>query len=66
MGEKVDCRDSVNKWLEATIVDKREGSDGTEVKVSFTNYSSKYDEWIGTRSGRILKRFKPGQSWNEL
>jgi len=50
INEHVDCRDSVNKWLNAEII--------AEIRVHYTGWSNKYDEWIEKDSERILKQCK--------
>jgi len=37
-----------------------------EIKVTYTNFESKYDEWIPAHSDRLLKQFTPDLSFNEL
>lgn len=56
IGEHIDCLDSVNKWCNAEIVAKR----GPMLKVHFTGWSYKYDEWISEDSERVLKQWRRG------
>ena len=58
----VDCKDPENKWLPAKILDiKVNPSDHkrTKVKVTYTDFSAKYDEWIDSDSDRLLPSFAP-------
>lgn len=48
VGSKVDARDQAGKWLHATVVERASG----RVKVHFTGYADKWDEWIEAPSDR--------------
>eukprot|EP01083_Nonionella_stella_P067606 178932_1 len=52
--DRVDCLDRVNKWYTATAVAEREGA---RLLIRFDGWSSKFDEWIETKteSHRISK-----------
>ena len=41
--EHVDALDSVNKWLDAIVIDKRPNGD---IQLTYPDFSRKYDEWI--------------------
>jgi len=56
VGDHVDCLDSVSKWCNAEIVAKK----GGRLKVHFTGWSFKYDEWLPEDSHRLLKQWKRG------
>lgn len=53
IGENIDCQDTVKKWLNAEIVSVRHNPH--EIRVHFSGWSQKYDEWISIDSNRILK-----------
>lgn len=67
--EHVDCKDPCDKWLDAVILDlKYHDSDANgepansplvDIKVSYTGFSQKYDEWIAAAeiSSRVLKQW---------
>ncbi|KRX01602.1 Chromo domain protein [Pseudocohnilembus persalinus] len=57
IGEQIDCKDTVDKWLNAEIISKR----ATECRVHYTQWSTKYDEWISIYSDRMLKQWRKGQ-----
>lgn len=40
----IDCLDSVGKWCNGEIIDKKPSM----IKVHFTGWSTHYDEWIDT------------------
>jgi hypothetical protein len=46
IGDKIDCLDTVNKWLDASIKDIRFLNNTLEVLVTYTGFSTKFDEWI--------------------
>jgi len=56
IGEHIDCKDTVNKWLNAEVIAAR----NEDIKVHYSGWSAKYDEWINVRSDRLLKQWKPG------
>ena len=51
-GQWVDVKDTVNKWLEAQIIEVSE--DKKKVKIHYNNWGDKWDEWINTNSPRIM------------
>lgn len=51
MGQWVDVKDTVNQWLEATILDINE-PDG-QVYVHYNGWPSRWDEWISVDSARL-------------
>lgn len=55
IGEQVDCQDEVNAWLNAEIIATKDD----KVKVHFTGWHQKYDEWIDQTSSRIQPQWKP-------
>lgn len=63
--EHVDCKDPCDKWLDAVILDlKHHESDNggmglVDIKVSYTGFSQKYDEWIVAAEipSRVLKQW---------
>jgi hypothetical protein len=65
MYDKIDCMDIKNKWLDGRIIDikrsKEQSSniEAVDIKVSFTGYSEKFDEWIpwSQINSRVLKQF---------
>ena len=79
MYDKIDCMDIQNKWLDGRIIDikrsKEQSSniEAVDIKVSFTGYSEKFDEWIpwSQINQRVLKQFSgsiqiPPQSYESL
>eukprot|EP00825_Cyclidium_porcatum_P015769 TRINITY_DN1903_c0_g1_i2.p1 TRINITY_DN1903_c0_g1~~TRINITY_DN1903_c0_g1_i2.p1 ORF type:complete len:668 (+),score=151.99 TRINITY_DN1903_c0_g1_i2:92-2095(+) len=49
-------KDTVNKWLNAEIISQISDM----IKVHYTGWSNKYDEWIKLPSDRVLKQWKKG------
>ena len=45
--------DTCNKWLQATVIDKKLIGNNAHFKVSYVDFSNKYDEWIERGSNRI-------------
>jgi hypothetical protein len=62
----VDCKDPAGKWLNAKVIDLKETEHGTAIKVTYTDFSSKYDEWIDFDSPRILAQWEPGASVDQI
>lgn len=60
LNEHIDCRDSVNKWLDAEVIGLR----NNEIRVHFTGWSNKYDEWIEKNSDRVLKQWQKGMEFH--
>ncbi|EAR85579.1 OTU-like cysteine protease (macronuclear) [Tetrahymena thermophila SB210] len=60
IGENIDCCDTVNKWLNAEIVSLRHNPN--EIRVHYSGWSQKYDEWISVDSSRILKQWHRSNS----
>jgi len=60
-GTEFDCRDHVGMWLKAKVVKRQQSGVGsgsmTRVFVHFTNWDSKWDEWI--RTDTDFYRFAP-------
>eukprot|EP00924_Labyrinthula_sp_SR-Ha-C_P009656 augustus_masked-scaffold_22-processed-gene-2.47-mRNA-1 protein AED:0.44 eAED:0.44 QI:0/-1/0/1/-1/1/1/0/583 len=52
-GQWVDCRDTVNQWLDATVTDVLEG--GRKVKVHYNGWGQRWDEVIDANSPRIAR-----------
>jgi hypothetical protein len=50
-GDVVDCRDSVDKWYEAVVVEVNE--EESSVFVHYEGWPTMWDEWIGTKSQRL-------------
>ncbi|CAG9326059.1 unnamed protein product [Blepharisma stoltei] len=46
---RIDVKDTYNKWMEATIVDMN----STQIRVHFKGYTERWDEWINKNSERI-------------
>lgn len=44
VGEHIDCLDTVNKWLDATVASINTLEEN--LLVSYTGFDKKYDEWI--------------------
>lgn len=57
VGEHIDCLDTYDKWLNAEVVQKRNG----QIKVHYSGFAFKYDEWLPLDSPRLLKQWKRGQ-----
>ena len=57
IGEKIDCMDTCNKWLDARIIDLKDNDENEvpKVKVTYTDFGDQYDEWIQADSDRIIK-----------
>eukprot|EP01035_Chromulina_nebulosa_P017040 gene17040-22549_t len=51
MGQWVDVKDTVNQWLESTIIDINE--DRRQVYIHYNGWPSRWDEWIDMDSTRI-------------
>jgi hypothetical protein len=68
LGESIDCLDACGKWLHAKVIDKKQGniSSGELLKVTYLDFSSKYDEWVAPSTNRILKKFKPETEFDDL
>jgi len=65
IGEHVDCLDSVNKWCNGEIVSVSNyqhsflyQKKGTCVKVHFTGWTAKYDEWLDIQVPNERERLK--------
>jgi len=54
---KVDAKDTVHKWLIATVKEIKDGEvPGTkEVFIHYDNHATRWDEWIPTSSDRLAK-----------
>ena len=59
IGENVDCLDEMNKWLNAEIISR----DGAKVKVHYSAYNKKYDDWIEDTSPRLQKQWQRGDKF---
>ena len=57
LGQNVDVRDTKNKWVNGEIVYIK----GHEAYLHYSGWSSRYDEYIDLRSGRILPQWEPGK-----
>ncbi len=55
VGEHVDCLDTCGKWCDATITEVQQDT----LSVTFTGFTSKYNEEIPIDSTRILKQWHP-------
>ena len=51
-GQWVDVKDTVNKWLDAQVIEVSENK--KQVKIHYNKWNSKWDEWIDTNSPRIM------------
>lgn len=50
VGQRIECKDTVGKWIEAYVIEE----DEYQVKVHYKGFAAKYDEWIGrSDSSRI-------------
>lgn len=56
VGENVDCRDTVNKWMNAEVVGIRD-IPVRSIRVHYSGWEAKFDEWIDVNSDRILKQW---------
>ena len=52
-GQWVDVKDTVDQWLEAQIVDIRQGSNGPQAYIHYNGWPNRWDEWIDVNSPRI-------------
>ena len=68
LNEHVDCKDTCDKWLDAKVVDLKQTAQGElQVRISFTGFSSKYDEWVlAGDQAKILKQFTSTSSYDSL
>ena len=62
IGEPIDCLDACGKWLHAKVLDISNES----LRVTYINFSAKFDEWVPISSNRILKKFKPDTEFDDL
>ena len=51
-GQWVDVKDTVEKWLEAQIIEVSD--DKKRVKIHYNKWGNRWDEWIETNSPRIM------------
>ena len=51
-GQWVDVKDTVDKWLEAQVIEISE--DKKKVKVHYNHWGNRWDEWININSPRIM------------
>jgi hypothetical protein len=61
VNQKIDCKDSVNKWLPAQVVSVSDG----RILVHYEGWTTKWDEWLDTNSSRIAdygRHSKEGQT----
>jgi len=57
VGEHIDCLDTYDKWLNAEVVQKRKG----QLKVHYSGFAPKYDEWLPVDSPRLMKQWRRGK-----
>jgi hypothetical protein len=64
VGSFVDCRDTVGKWLVATVKKLKGAGAGCRAYVHFDEWDTKWDAWVGVESGRFaaLGRFTSSQA----
>lgn len=53
VGQWVDCLDTVNQWLEATIIEV--SSDEQQVKVHYNGWGTRWDETLEVNSARLAR-----------
>jgi hypothetical protein len=51
IGDWVDCMDQVNAWCKAKVVD----ANASEVRVNYSGWSSRWDQWIVRHSTRLAE-----------
>ena len=51
-GQWVDVKDTVEQWLDAQVIEVSE--DNKMVKIHYNHWSTRWDEWIETKSPRIM------------
>ena len=51
-GQWVDVKDTVDQWLDAQVIEVSE--DNRMVKIHYNHWSTRWDEWIETKSPRIM------------
>lgn len=51
LGQWVDCKDTVNQWLEATVL--QVDNDNNRVFIHYNGWPSRWDEWIDMTSPRL-------------
>lgn len=49
VGDQIDCLDTVKKWCTAQII----GRSGDQVQIHYTEWTSKWDEWLSMTSSRL-------------
>ena len=65
--EAIDCLDTCGKWLHAKVLDtKIDNNNDQIVKVTYLDFSAKFDEWIASDSPRILKKFRSDSEFDDL
>ncbi len=52
-GEHVDCEDEVKQWLNAIVI----GLKPNEIYITYSGWSSKFDEWIPVDSPWVVKQW---------
>ena len=57
VNEHVDCLDECGKWCDAKVQQMMDG----KAYITYSGYSSKFDEWIELQSPRIQKQWRVGQ-----
>jgi ubiquitin C-terminal hydrolase len=52
IGEQIDCKDTYNTWLGATVIDKR-SEPTNQIKVNYIGYTARWDEWVDVGAVRL-------------
>eukprot|EP00457_Paulinella_chromatophora_P000063 gb/GEZN01000063.1/.p1 GENE.gb/GEZN01000063.1/~~gb/GEZN01000063.1/.p1 ORF type:complete len:2729 (+),score=457.52 gb/GEZN01000063.1/:65-8188(+) len=69
VGDKVDCKDTMQSWLVAEIIEIREKPHGEdEIKIHYVGWPSRWDEWIERTSDRVspLATYTKGKYTGQL
>jgi hypothetical protein len=53
VGDELEARDRVGKWLLSKVINERGEGDAHEVRVHFKGWNKNHDEWIGIGIGRL-------------
>ena len=56
VGDRLEARDTQGKWAEARVLEVRENSESAllrEIKVHYSGFNSRFDEWITVNEGRL-------------
>jgi hypothetical protein len=52
VGDLIDCRDTVNKWLPSIVRVVKDG----KIRVHYLNWDEKWDDWLPVDSDRLAPK----------